>query len=224
MHIADFSIGMLGADGIVGAGLPIATRRGPGRPAGGRGQRRRRLLRRRRLPGGRVPRGAQSGRHLEAAPALRLREQPLRREHAGLLLAGRRRDHAGCPRPITSRTSQVHGNDVEAVYEAAGEAVDMLRRGEGPLLPGVRDLPLAQALPLRRAGGPAAPEELEAWAKRCPVAAFEAKLLAQDVLTLRRRGAHRRARSCAQVDEAYQFGVESPYPEPEDALEDVYSL
>jgi pyruvate dehydrogenase E1 component alpha subunit len=25
MHIADFSIGMLGADGIVGAGLPIAT-------------------------------------------------------------------------------------------------------------------------------------------------------------------------------------------------------
>ena len=25
MHIADFSIGMLGADGIVGAGLPIAS-------------------------------------------------------------------------------------------------------------------------------------------------------------------------------------------------------
>ena len=25
MHIADFSVGMLGANGIVGAGLPIAT-------------------------------------------------------------------------------------------------------------------------------------------------------------------------------------------------------
>ena len=67
MHIADFSIGMLGADGIVGGRTAHRHRRGPGRPAGGRGERRRRVLRRRGLPGGRVPRGAQPGRHLEAA-------------------------------------------------------------------------------------------------------------------------------------------------------------
>ena len=26
-----------------------------------------------------------------------------------------------------------------------------------------------------------------------------------------------------RVEEAYQFALDSPYPEPEDALEDVYS-
>jgi pyruvate dehydrogenase E1 component alpha subunit len=29
MHIADFSVGMLGANGIVGAGMPIATGAAP---------------------------------------------------------------------------------------------------------------------------------------------------------------------------------------------------
>ena len=37
MHIADFSVGMLGANGIVGAGLPIAT--GAGARQAGRSDR-----------------------------------------------------------------------------------------------------------------------------------------------------------------------------------------
>ena len=117
----------------------------------------------------------------------------------------------------------VHGNDVEAVYEAAGEAIDMLRRGEGPyflecetyrwhkhfLSDGLEDLRPR--------------EELEAWAKRCPVMAYESKLLKQGALT--RADVERiDGEILERVEEAYQFALDSPYPEPEDALEDVYSL
>ena len=38
MHIADFSVGMLGANGIVGAGMPIATGAGTGSQPGGKQQ------------------------------------------------------------------------------------------------------------------------------------------------------------------------------------------
>ena len=41
MHIADFAVGMLGANGIVGGGLPIACRRRARRPARRQGRRRR---------------------------------------------------------------------------------------------------------------------------------------------------------------------------------------
>ena len=37
MHIADFDMGMLGANGIVGGGLPIAAGAGAGRAAAGHG-------------------------------------------------------------------------------------------------------------------------------------------------------------------------------------------
>ena len=89
----------------------------------------------------------------------------------------------------------IHGNDVEAVYEAAGEAMGVLRRGEGPYFLECETYRwhkhfLSDALEDRRPQ-----EEIEAWAKRCPVAAFEAKLLAAGRADPRGRRAHRRARS-----------------------------
>ena len=82
MHIADLDRGMLGANGIVGAGIPLAT--GAALTAQAQEERRRGggLLRRRRHEPGAVPRVAEHGRQLEAARRLRRGEQRLRRVHA----------------------------------------------------------------------------------------------------------------------------------------------
>ena len=87
--------GMLGSYAIVGAHLPIAAAP-PGRPSCAAPTGRGRLLRRRRHQHRRLPRGAQPRRRVEAAGALRLREQPLHGVHAD------RRRHRGAPtRPPT---------------------------------------------------------------------------------------------------------------------------
>ncbi len=117
----------------------------------------------------------------------------------------------------------IHGNDVEAVYRAAEEAVGMLRSGQGPYFLECETYRwhkhfLSDVLEDRRPK-----EEMETWAKRCPIAAFEARLLEQDVLTcpdIERINEE----ILSQVEVAYQFAIESPYPEPQDALEDVYSI
>ncbi len=93
MHIADFSIGMLGADGIVGAGLPIAAGAAMAAKLEGEGS----------IAAVFFGDGAcQEGEFHEVlnlaaiwktSPAFRLREQPLRREHSPLLLLGGPGDH-----------------------------------------------------------------------------------------------------------------------------------
>ena len=78
MHIADLSKGMLGANGIVGAGAPLGLRRGAdGEDAEDR-RRRRLLLRRRRLQPGRGAGELQPRENLEPADGVRGRGQRLR--------------------------------------------------------------------------------------------------------------------------------------------------
>ena len=79
MHIADPTIGIFGANGIVGAGLPIAVGRRDRGAAAARRQRRGRVLRRRRGGARHLPRSGQPRRGVAAAGDLLLREQRLRR-------------------------------------------------------------------------------------------------------------------------------------------------
>ena len=221
MHIADFSIGMLGADGIVGAGLPIATGVALAAKLEGQGN----------IAAVFFGDGAcQEGEFHEALNLAAIWKLPLlfvcENNHYGVntpasysLAAG---EITRMPEAYHIPNKAIHGNDVEAVYEAAEEAVGMLRRGEGPYFLECETYRwhkhfLSDVLEDLRP-----PEELEAWAERCPVAAFEAKLLTQDVLT--RSDIERINREVlGRVEEAYRYALESPYPEPEDALEDVYS-
>ena len=221
MHIADFSIGMLGADGIVGAGLPIATGAALAAKLEGQGN----------IAAVFFGDGAcQEGEFHEALNLAAIWKLPLlfvcENNHYGVntpasysLAAG---EITRMPEAYHIPNKAIHGNDVEAVYEAAEEAVGMLRRGEGPYFLECETYRwhkhfLSDVLEDLRP-----PEELEAWAERCPVAAFEAKLLTQDVLT--RSDIERINREVlGRVEEAYRYALESPYPEPEDALEDVYS-
>ena len=54
------------------------------------------------------------------------------------------------------------------------------------------------------------------------MASFETKLQKKGVLS-REEITRIDEEILRQVEEAHQFALESPYPEPEDALEDVYS-
>ena len=82
MHIADFSVGMLGANGVVAAGIPIATGAAHALKIARSDRHRRLLLRRRRDQPRAVPRRPELGAGLPAAGAVRLRGQPDRGHHA----------------------------------------------------------------------------------------------------------------------------------------------
>jgi len=222
MHIADFSIGMLGADGIVGAGLPIATGAALAAQLQGEGH----------VAAVFFGDGAcQEGELHEALNLAAIWKLPLlfvcENNHYGVNTAAA---YSLAPRTIIRlpetyhiANRAVHGNDVESVYEAAGEAVDMLRRGEGPYFLECDTYrhhkhKLSEALEDLRPE-----EEIKAWAKRCPVEGLEAKLLHRDVMTNAELESIEQT-VLSRIDEAHRFAVESPYPEPQDALEDVYSL
>jgi TPP-dependent pyruvate/acetoin dehydrogenase alpha subunit len=221
MHIADFSIGMLGADGIVGAGLPIATGAAMAAQLEGTGK----------IAAVFFGDGAcQEGEFHEALNLAAIWRLPLlfvcENNHYAVNAAASYSLAAGeitrMPEAYHIPNRAIHGNDVEAVYQAAGEAVDMLRRGEGPYFLECETYRwhkhyLSDELEDRRPR-----EEIEAWAERCPLSAFEAKLLGQNVLTRLDIG-RIDEEILSQVEEAHEYALESPYPEPQDALEDVYS-
>jgi TPP-dependent pyruvate/acetoin dehydrogenase alpha subunit len=222
MHIADFSIGMLGADGIVGAGLPIAAGAAMAAKLEGEGS----------IAAVFFGDGAcQEGEFHEVLNLAAIWKLPLlfvcENNHYGVntprtySLAAREITRMPEAYHIPSRA--IHGNDVEAVYRAAEEAVGMLRSGQGPYFLECETYRwhkhfLSDVLEDRRPK-----EEMETWARRCPIAAFETKLLDEDVLTctdIERINEE----ILSQVEAAHEFALESPYPEPEDALEDVYSI
>jgi pyruvate dehydrogenase E1 component alpha subunit len=221
MHIADFSIGMLGADGIVGAGLPIATGAAMAAQLEGKGD----------MAAVFFGDGAcQEGEFHEALNLAAIWKLPLlfvcENNHYGVNTPASYSLAASeiirMPEAYHIPNKAIHGNDVEVVYRAAEEAVGMIRRGEGPYFLECETYRwhkhfLSDTLEDLRPR-----EEIEAWAKRCPIATFEAKVLGQNVLT--RLDIERINEGIlGQVEEAHQYAIESPYPEPQDALEDVYS-
>jgi TPP-dependent pyruvate/acetoin dehydrogenase alpha subunit len=221
MHIADFTIGMLGADGIVGAGLPIATGAATAAQLEGQGD----------IAAVFFGDGAcQEGEFHEALNLAAIWKLPLlfvcENNHYGVntpatysLAAG---EIVRMPEAYHITNRQVHGNDVLAVHEAAAEAVEMLRNGQGPYFLECETYRWHKHYLSEELEDLRPREELEAWAKRCPVAAFQARLLGENVLT--HADVDRiNEEVLARVEEAYQFALDSPYPEPEDALEDVYS-
>ena len=118
---------------------------------------------------------------------------------------------------------QITGTDVWAVYEAAKQAVDQARRGRGPTLLEIR------AYRWKEHVGPnfdfslgyRTKEELDSWMARCPVRLFEQRLLAEGVTTeaeLSRLG----AALDTEIAEAVRYGKESPDPNLEEMLADVY--
>ncbi|MCL2878244.1 MAG: thiamine pyrophosphate-dependent enzyme, partial [Acidobacteria bacterium] len=121
-------------------------------------------------------------------------------------------------------TSQViDGNDVEAVHAAAGEAVARLRKGDGPYFLECKTYRWYPHFLSKNIEDLRPAEEIQAWKERCPVNAYEALLVERGVLTPARLKSIRE-KTLRKVEEAYAFALDSPFPAPEDALQDVYSI
>lgn len=114
---------------------------------------------------------------------------------------------------------RVEDNDVEAVFEAAGAAVDRARSGEGPSLVEVHTLRLLGHF---EGDAQAYRPDLETVDERDPIPRYAASLMEAGELT-EAQADDIKAAADAEVDAAIQFAVDSPIPTPEDALQHVFA-
>jgi len=219
MHIADFSIGMLGATAVVGAGIPIAAGAGLSIKLRGSDQ----------VVACFFGEGASNqGTFHEGINMAAIWGLPVVFVCENNLYAmGTRQNIVMTIQNIADRAVAygipgvtVDGNDALAVYEAASEAVNRARQGGGPTL--------IECKTYRQKGhsrfDPAAyrpKEEVKEWLKKDPIPRFKNKLIEMGVLT-EEEDEKLRSEATAAVEVAVKFAMESPFPEPEEALEDVY--
>ena len=129
----------------------------------------------------------------------------------------------------------VDGGDPIAVYEAVSAAVDRARRGEGPTLIESKvyrlsahgNLIAPPGVPLHYPEHEAITvfgnrEEYEAALRGDPVPRFRMRLVENGTLDAARAD-QIAADVRTEMDAAVQFGLDSPYPEPEAAVNFVYA-
>jgi len=220
MHIADVETGNLGANGIVAGGMPIAT--GVGLSMKMQGTDRVCLCI---FGDGAANEGAfheihQHGSHLGSARYLSVREQPVRDVHVNA--------EGYAQRTVALRASAygipgelVDGNNVLAVYAAVSVAVQRARDGQGPSL--------IESRTYRHKGHAKSDQnlyrsrdEIREWQQRDPILYFANLLISQEKLS-QQEAKQEEAAAYAAVEEAYQFGLGSPDPDPETLLEGVYA-
>ncbi len=114
---------------------------------------------------------------------------------------------------------RVENNDVEAVFEAAGAAIDRARSGEGPSLIEIHTLRLWGHF---EGDAQAYRTDLETVDDRDPIPRYAAALVESGDLTDEQIQQIASAAD-AEVDAAVQFALNSPVPEPEDALLHVFA-
>lgn len=222
MHIADFSLGILGANGIVGGGLGIAT--GAALSARIQGQDR--------ISVAFFGDGAlNEGIFYEVAnmaslwhlPIVYVLENNAYGEYTSSVrsTAGRPGERAEAM-DIPART--VDGNDVLAVYDGAAWAVARARAGDGPSF--------LECKTYRWRGhhmgdqgdtyGYRTQKEIESWIEKCPIQHLRHYLLDHavvDAVTLDAIDADVQH----TIDEAVEFAKQAPYPDPSEVYTHVYA-
>lgn len=220
MHIAAPHLGILGADGIVGGGIPIAT--GAGLSAKLRKSKQVTIC----FFGDGAANQGTFHEAINIASAFNLpvvyvcennlygvgtRQTKVRKVED---IADRARAY-GIPGVI------VDGNDVIAVYEAVSQAVERARAGQGPTLIECKTYRWRTHFE----GEPDTyrdPAEVKAWLKREPIAPFRRKLIEMGLLT-EAEAQEIEERVKREVEEAVRFALESPEPDLDEALRDVYA-
>ena len=220
MHIADFSIGMLGANGIVGAGMPIAV--GAGLAA--------QLEKKEGVAVVFFGDGAsQEGEFHESMSLASIWRLPLIFVcENNLYASGTPATYAVPIKDIYKKAESygmpgvvVDGNDVVAVNEVARELVAKTRRGGGPVLLECKTYRWHTHFELAPFPDLRPKDEVESWMRRCPVAAMEKRLVAEGVSQKEISDIDNGV--LEKIEAAVKYAEESPFPAPEDALEDVYS-
>jgi TPP-dependent pyruvate/acetoin dehydrogenase alpha subunit len=225
MHIVDFKLGILGANGIVGAGLPIATGSalaavvagrddvtacffGDGASNEGTFHESLNLAAVWKLPVVFVCENNGFGEFTPAATVTSVRDIAQRAQSYGI------------PGLI------INGNDVVEVYRYASEAAARARAGEGPTLLECKTYRWEGHVVGEAAflGAAAYREqtEIDEWKKRCPLIRFQ-KFAAESG----RIGAAElkliEDQTAAELEAAVAFARESPLPDPSEVTDDVYA-
>ena len=220
MHIADFAIGMLGATAVVGAGLPIAV--GAGLSAKLRGTKQ--------VVACFFGEGASNqGTFHESLNIASVWGLPVVFVCENNLYAmGTRQSRVMNIENIADRASaygfpgmMVDGNDVVAVYEAAAIAVERARRCEGPTL--------IECKTYRRRGhsrvDPAKyrpKDEVQEWLGKDPIKLFKERLIQGNIFSEGEIVSVEKEVE-TRIEEAVRFALDSPFPMPTEALQDVYA-
>jgi TPP-dependent pyruvate/acetoin dehydrogenase alpha subunit len=220
MHIADVGIGILGANGIVGAGLPIATGAafsflyrgtdrvavcffGDGASDQGTFHESLNFASIWKLP---VLYVCENNLYAESIPT---------KEHNNIAHISDRKHGYGI------KGTTIDGNDVMKVYNTSKEIVEELREGAGPFLLECETYRWRGHFE----GEPQTyrPKEVVAsWKKRDPIKTFQDKLLSGKMVTQEAiQELEKKAKE--EVDAAVAFAEGSPFPAPESALADVYA-
>lgn len=221
MHIADFSIGMLGANGVVGGSLPIAA--GAALAIS--------MLDQKRVTVAFFGDGASNrGTFHESANLASVWKLPV------IFLCENNQYASTTPYKTTTSVEDiadrahgysmpgvaVDGNDVFAVYEAAKAAIERARNGGGPSL--------LEAKTYRVKGHFVGDPELyrskeeveEIFKKRDPISRFEKQVLNEGLLSQKKLD-DIKLEAQEVIDNALAFAKASPEPDPSELLSDVYA-
>lgn len=222
MHISNMALGMLGANGIVGAGPPIAV----GAAFSNKFRKTDRVAVTFFGDG-----ASNEGSFHEAADMAALFQLPVifvcenngygeytpQANHQAIADIADRAAGYGMPGVV------VDGMDAVAVYEAAGIAIQRAREGSGPTLLECKTYRFFDHVGVRGMGLKyRTDDELAQWQKRDPLQLFEQRLAELDILTEEAAQAVH-AEVTEQVQAGVEFAESSPFPEAEALLEDVYA-
>jgi len=220
MHIADFSIGILGANGVVGGGFPIIVGAGLS------------IKLRKTDQVGVVFFGdgaANRGTFHEACNMAAILKLPIifvcennlyaSTTPSGYSLAGGSVAERACAYGIKGYVTD--GNNVLEVRDVVGEAVARARKGEGPTIVENKTYRYRGHFE----GDPQkyrSTQEIEEYrSAHDPIERFRKLLMEEKILT---RNQEKKIRASVQekIEEAVRFGMEAPLPNPEDAVKDLY--
>lgn len=220
MHIADRDLGILGANGIVGAGQDIAVGAGLAIRYRGTDQ----------VAACFFGDGSTNqGTFHEALNLASVWKLPVifvcENNHFGISMSQSKHQAI---QDIADRAASygfpgiaVDGNDVMAVYEVAKEAVDRARKGQGPTLIECKTWRWRGHFE----GDPGTykdPKEQEAWMDKEPVGRYRTFLEENGVMTSDETSAIDTMID-DEIDTAIAYASESPLPKPEDVVKDVYT-
>jgi len=221
MHIADFGIGMLGANGIVAGGISVVTGAGLAAQLEGKG----------RVAVSFFGDGASNAGSFHEClniaaswklPMIYVCENNLYAAQTsaastqGLGDVAARAAGYGIPGVI------VDGNDIFAVNRAAYQAVQRAREGDGPTLIECKTYRWRAHTERKTQPDPRDKEEIEAWRRKDPIARLLGQLKEQQQLSAADWQAMQ-AEVQRDIDAAVAFAETSPFPTPEQATEDVFA-
>ena len=222
MHIADFAVGMLGANGIVGGGLPMATGAALAAQLEGKGN-----VAVCFFGDGAVAEGefheALNISSVWKLPIVFVCENNQYAANNAIAVQHLVTDVAMRATSYGLPGVAIDGNDVLGVCETARTAVDRARRGEGPSLlecktyrwhfHAMRNTPPPETRPAA---------EIAQWKERDPIARLAADLIARRLITESDLGSLQR-QVHADLQEAVAFADASAFPDPKDILVDMFA-